>query len=199
MPADAEPTIPASAEALTLGPTDREAVFVLAVDPEVPQMAPLMAPKRLNGHAGQTIAGLLGLEADQEGEVELINPADLEGIGLAGYLVEGLGLDAARVAGDRQQLEALSAPVILLRGRVAGLEERVLPLPRGLSLVGRYGTTYTPIGLAPLSARAATGVLPPVPGPLPTGGRLPRSWQLILIIGGLALLGALFWLALSLL
>ncbi|WP_010141012.1 hypothetical protein [Oceanicola sp. S124] len=194
-----DPVIPASAEVLTLGPTDREAVFVLAVDPETPQMAPLLAPKRLNGHAGQTVAGILGLTPDQEGEVELVNPADLEGIGLAGYLIEGLGLDATGIAGDRDRLEALTAPVVLLRGRVAGLEDRVLPLPRGLSLVGRYGTTYTPIGLAPLSARAATGTLPPVTGPLPTGGRLSRPWQLVLIIGGLALLGALFWLALSLL
>ncbi|MBR9764087.1 MAG: hypothetical protein GYB53_11330 [Rhodobacteraceae bacterium] len=194
-----DPVIPASAEVLTLGPTDREAVFVLAVDPEAPKMAPLLAPKRLNGHAGQTLAGILGLSPEHEGEVELINPADLEGIGLSGYLIEGLGLDAARIAEDRDRLEALTAPVVVLRGRVAGLEDRVLPLPRGLTLIGRYGTTYTPIGLAPLSARAATGTLPPVPGPLPTGLRLSRPWQIALIVAAMALLGALFWLALSLL
>ncbi|PJE31807.1 hypothetical protein SAMN06297129_1835 [Pseudooceanicola antarcticus] len=197
MPADPETTIPASAEVLSLGPTDRDAVFVLAVDPEVPQMAPLLAPKRLNGQAGRTLAGLLGLSPEADGELELVNPEDLEGVGLAGYLVEGLGLDAAAVAGDRQRLEALTAPAVLVRGRIAGLEERVLPLPRGLSLVGRYGTTYTPIGLAPLSARAASGVLPPIPGALPTGWRLPRAWQVALFIFGMALLGALFWLALA--
>ena len=56
-----DPVIPASAEVLTMTPADRSAVYLLAVDPEAPQMAALLAPRRLNGETGATLATLLGL------------------------------------------------------------------------------------------------------------------------------------------
>lgn len=190
-------TGPAATGTLTIAPADRDAVFVLAVDPEAPSMAPLLAPKRLNGSAGATLAEKLGLGDDAADEVELINPADLEGVGLAHYLIEGMGLDPDPVRADRARLDALRAPVALLRGRVAQGEERVLPLPRGLTLLGRYGTGYKPIGLAPLSGRAATASAP-VPGPLPTASPLSRPAQVTLIILGIVLLGLILWMALAL-
>ncbi|MBY5973457.1 hypothetical protein KUV28_13940 [Ferrimonas balearica] len=194
-----DPVIPASAEVLTLTPADRSAVYLLAVDPEAPQMAALLAPRRLNGETGATLAALLGLPPEAEDELELVNPADLEGVGLSGYLTEGLGLDPEEVTPDRPRLDAVTAPVVLLRGRLTGLEDRVLPLPRGLSLLGRYDADYTPIGLGQIPTRTATaGTLPPPQGPLPGPFRLSRPWQITLILTGIVALGLLLWFALAL-
>lgn len=194
-----DPVIPASAEVLHLTPGDRAATYLLAVDPEAPQMAALLAPHRLNGETGATLAALLRLPPEAETDLELINPADLEGLGLAGYLTEGLGLDTAEVTPDRARLNAVTAPVIVLRGRLTGLEDRVLPLPRGTSLLGRYEASYAPIGLGQIPSRSATaGTLPPVSGPLPGPTRLSRPWQLAAILAGIVALGLLAWFALAL-
>ena len=98
---------------LTLTPADRSAVYLLAVDPEAPQMAALLAPRRLNGEDRRPpLAALLGLPPEAEDELELVNPADLEGVGLSGYLTEGMGLDPEEVTPDRARLDAVTAPVI---------------------------------------------------------------------------------------
>lgn len=187
-----------AAEVLCLVPADREAVFVLAVDPDAPRMTPLLTPRRLNGHTAATLTDLLGLAFDESPEVELLDPADLSGIGLSGYLDEGLGLDSRDIGPDAALLDSLTAPVVLLRGRLAGTRERRLTLPPGLTLIGRYGTRPAPIGLAPLPARAvATGTLPPPQVMMPAPVRVPRPWQVTLLLAGLTLLGLFLWLALA--
>ncbi|KAA2314583.1 hypothetical protein DL237_07410 [Pseudooceanicola sediminis] len=168
---------------LTVSPADRDAIYVLATDPEAPEVAAIMSPKRLNGSAGRTAASLLGLSDDMAGEVELVNPADLEGIGLSGYLTQGLGLNEEAVGRDKMNLDALRSPVILLRGRLAEAGESRILLPRGISYVGKYLLTRTEVGMMPLTAQSASGVIPPVL----TGATAPmprsKAWIASLVIG----------------
>ncbi|QPM90722.1 hypothetical protein [Pseudooceanicola algae] len=184
-------------EKLGLQPADRDAVFVLAADPEAPAMAALLAPERLEGGTGPTLARLLGLPETEAGAVDLINPSDLEGVGLATYLIDGMGLEAKSVNADRATLEALQGPVVLLRPRFLEGEPRILQMSRGLSLVGRYDAPRQPIGLTPLRAVAASGIGGPTS--VPPAGPTPRSmaWLAMLVLGigmVLALLALGLWL-----
>lgn len=173
----------AGTDVLKLQPTDRDAVFVIATDPEAPEMAALLSPRRLNGAAGATAADLLGLPDDQAKQVELINPEDLTGIGLAAYLTDGMGLNAAAVTQDKSSLNALQGPVVLLRGRVSEGRNQDVVLPRGMSLMGRYEAERSAIGLAPLHSIAASGI--GAPAAVPPMGPTPRSraWIASLVLG----------------
>ncbi|QOL82910.1 hypothetical protein [Pseudooceanicola spongiae] len=168
---------------LTVRPADRDAVYVLATDPEAPEVAAIMAPKRLNGSAGRTTASLLGLSEDHAGEVELVNPADLEGLGLSAYLTQGLGLNEEAVGRDRQNLDALRSPVILVRGRLAEAGDSEITLPRGVSYIGKYLLNRTEVGMMPLAAQSAVGVIPPVMTPPMAPMPRNKAWVASLTIG----------------
>ena len=184
-------------ETLTLLPTDREAVFVIATDPEAPEMAALIAPKRLNGQAGATVAAMLGLPEDKAQDLELVNPEDLSGIGLSRYLTEGVGLSERSIAPDRDSLDALAAPVVLLRGRLAEGQNQALPLPRGMNLVGRYETDRSEIGLAGLSSVSVSGIGAPAAVPPMAPSPRTRAWLAAFVLGLgviLALIALALWL-----
>lgn len=168
---------------LTVSPADRDAIYVLATDPEAPEVAALMSPKRLNGAAGRTAASLLGLSDEHAGEVELVNPSDLEGLGLSAYLTQGLGLNEEAVGRDRLNLDALRSPVILLRGRLAEGGESLITLPRGVSYIGKYLLTRTEVGMMPLISPSATGVIPPVMTPQSMPMPRNKAWVASLVIG----------------
>ena len=142
-----------------------------------------MAPKRLNGSAGRTAASLLGLSDLQSAEVELINPADLEGVGLSAYLTQGLGLNEEAVGRDRLNLAALRSPVILVRGRLAEGGESQITLPRGVSYVGKYLLTRTEVGMMPLTATPSAGAIPPVMSPPVAPMPRNKAWVASLVVG----------------
>lgn len=190
--------MPETSETLTLMPGDREAVFVLAGDPDAPGMAQLLpAPGDALLPQEQAIA-VLNLPAEAKPYVELINPADLTGLGLSHYLVEGLGLREEDIAPDWDRLEAIKGPVLLVQGRLAGKEGRRLELPDGLTLIGRYGPDSQPLDMMPLPAQAATGTLQPVTSGQIAPAPRSRAW-LVTLISGVAVLLVLLVIALLLL
>lgn len=128
--------------------------------------------------------------------VELFEVADLSGIGLSGYLTEGLGVPEPALARDRLRLDSLTGPVLILLSRALhGREVTLTPDPR-LTLVGTYVEDRPPVHFEPLPTAAATGTLTPDLPPDPTPQR-PTSAFLLLGLALVLVAVVALWLALG--
>ena len=128
------------------------------------------------------LAALLGVEALDAAGVEVFDLADLAGLGLAAYLVEGNGAAEAQIAADRDQLDALTGAVLILHSAAfGGRATRLHPDPR-LHLIGTYGEDLPPVRFEPLPDAAAKGLLPQGRPAATDTGRAARITVAILLI-----------------
>ena len=105
-------------------------------------------------------AVLLGLPGLEPVRFDLIELADLEGVGLTRYLIEGSGGSEGQIAADRGVLDGLAGFVLILRSPNDGVPAAVLrPDPR-LRLIGFYTEDVPPVTFEPLPEVAAEGLLP---------------------------------------
>ncbi|WP_428926511.1 hypothetical protein [Marinibacterium sp. SX1] len=80
----------------------------------------------------------LGKYPDDPSRVEVFPVSNLDGLGLAGYLVEGCGVPEAQVAPDRARLDALGGHVLLLFSRAYAEGGVTLEPEPALTLIGTY-------------------------------------------------------------
>lgn len=101
-------------------------VFVADADPDA-------------GNAPMTndeAAKLLGGKVDPA-KVEVVPAGSLTGMGLSGYLVEGYGIDAGDIEGDRAMLDGLDGQIVLVPSSATGGAATLDPQPP-LRFVGLY-------------------------------------------------------------
>ena len=128
--------------------------------------------------------------------VEIFDVADLSGVGLSGYLTEGLGVPEAALARDRLRLDSLTGPVLILLSRALHGREVTLTTDPRLTLVGTYVEDRPPVHFEPLPTAAATGTLTPNLPPDPTPQR-PTSAFLLLGLALVLVAVVALWLALG--
>ena len=110
---------------------------------------------------------LLGATALKAGHIEHFPASDLAGVGLPGYLVEGLGVDAADIAPDRAQLDAADTHIVILPGAAFNGVEQTLDPSLPLRHLGTYQQIQTVQRLVPLPMADTDSVIPPTPGMAP--------------------------------
>ena len=140
-------------------------------------------------------AALLGDPDLDPAFIELFDLADLTGVGLPGYLTEGLGVPEAALAADRARLEALTGPVLILMSKALHGRAANLTLDPRVTLVGTYTEARSPVHFEPLPSAAAEGTLTPALPPDRTPQRPPQAFRLLGAALALSALVAL-WLAL---
>ena len=172
---------------LSIPAHDRDGVRVFAAR---------LTPDELQSDKSRLVANLLGDPDLDPAYIEIFDLAELSGVGLAGYLTEGLGVPAPALAADRARLEALKGPVLILLSKALhGRKVTLTPDPR-LTLVGTYAEDRPLVHFEPLPTTAAKGFLTPgLPSNL-----TPQSPTLAFLLLGLALAlvaGVALWLALG--
>lgn len=149
-----------------------------------------LSPEAMQRDKAGLVAELLADPHLDPAHVELFDTADLAGIGLAGYLAEGLGVSEAALAPDRARLEAVTGPVLVLHSRALhGRAVTLAPDPR-LALIASYTEDRPEVQFEPLPLEAAKGRLT-APGPSSPAPRLPRGAMILgaaLLLAGLAAL-----------
>lgn len=151
---------------LHVAPDEREVVRVFALDMP-PDRAAAFTSERATGPA--PLQDALGATVLAGAHVESFAASDLTGIGLAGYLVEGLGIDAADIAPDRATLDNAGAHIVIVHSAAfGGTEQRLTPKPP-LRHLGTYQQVQTEQRLVPLPGQPMEPGLPPDPkvGPAP--------------------------------
>lgn len=172
---------------LTIPAHDRDGVRVFTAR---------LPPDDLKRDKARLAAELLG-DADLDPAfVEIFDLADLSGLGLPGYLAEGLGVPDSALAADRARLGAVTGPVLILLSKALhGRAVTLIPDPR-LTLVGSYVEEHPAVHFEPLPTAAAEGILTPV---LPPDRTPQRPMAAFVFLGAALALVALvaLWLALG--
>lgn len=135
---------------LTIPAGERQVLRVFALDLPREQALELIGQP-------DVLAGLLGVAVDPAG-IEVFDVADLAGVGLVTYLIEGDGAAEAQIAADRARLAALSGFVMIVRSQAFAGHAAELRLDACLTPIGRYGEDVPVVQFEPLPNAAAVGL-----------------------------------------
>ncbi|MFM7333350.1 MAG: hypothetical protein ACKO1H_02890 [Tabrizicola sp.] len=170
---------------LTIPAHDRLGVRVFAAK---------LTPEDLQRDKARLAEALLGDPDLDPAFIEIFEVADLSGVGLSGYLSDGLGVPDAALARDRARLDALEGPVLILLSRALHGREVTLTLDPRLSLVATYAEERPPVHFEPLPSVSAQSTLspdlPPDRSPKRPGSAFIMLWIALVLTAATAL-----WLA----
>lgn len=177
--------------ALHVPAQEREVIRVLALDLAGAE-AEALAQEVPNG-APSDLAAALGVAHLDRTHVEIFPTADLKGVGLTGYLAEGLGIAPETLEPDRAVLEAETGYVVVVHSAAfAGAETLLSPEPP-LRYLGTYPLAQT----APPAYTAPAPLDDTTTEPQPrrrAPARMPRALGLLGLLGAavIALIVAYF-------
>lgn len=126
-------------------------------------------PVTENG-AGWPLRVALGADHLDPAHIEHFPASDLAGVGLPGYLTEGMGLDAGEVEAARDRLEAVTGDVVILRPAAFGGKAQVLTPEAPLTHAGSFDPDRPATTMERLHSPSAEGQIltgayaPPAPG-----------------------------------
>ncbi|WP_306152476.1 hypothetical protein [Roseovarius sp. MMSF_3281] len=108
----------------------------------------------------------LGVEYLDSDFIELFDVANLEGLGLPQYMIDGLGVAEADVEEDRARLEAIRGKILVVVSSAFGGFAGTLTPKSPLRWIGTYTEETAPVSFKPLPSESAKGT---------TGGKAPPS------------------------
>ena len=177
-----------------LSVTEREfgTIRVFSVDIEPAEMRRLLDPKPDMMPTGAALGGLLGLDWIDPDHADLFDVADLDDLGLLGFLEQGAGISEDELTAHRAQLEALEGVVLIVYAKgFMGKAVELKPQPRVTPIVC-LKEVKSAIEFQPLQSKSAEGDIAPASVP-------QSNPHLTLIIAILALpillliVGAVLW------
>lgn len=135
----------------------------------------------------------LGVDRLNMDFVELFPVSTLEGVGLAGYMIDGLGVAEAEVTEDRARLEAVKGPVLIVLSSAFGGHAATLTPKPPLRWVGTYTEDRAPVSFKPLPSDSAKGNMggKPPPSDAAMSGRVASIALLVLFL----LVAVVVWVA----
>lgn len=128
--------------------------------------------------------------------VELFDVADLEDLGLAGYMRQGLGVAPHEIKDMRLQIDALAGPVLIVLSKAFGGEEQVLHPKNPLRWIGTFHEETADVQFKPLKSDAAKGAIPAPPPETKTNPHLTLLTAILALPVIVGLLALLLWLVL---
>lgn len=188
---------------LSIPAEERGVVRVFAVNLPEAQVASMLreaeAPATALGELPEVpaAADLLGWPDLDTRHAELFAVKDLTGLGLTGYLTEGLGLEHDQIAPDHARLSALDGYVLLVMSRAFRGQDVTVHVPDALTLIGSYKEKFAPVTFEPLPGATGQATLTgPAPAQTPDQARrvlrvaaLAALILMLLAIGLVAILG----------
>ena len=100
----------------------------------------------------------LGVEDLNEEFVELFALSTLDGVGLAGYLIDGLGVAEADVAPYRSRLNGMSGHVLIVLSRAFGGRAATITPTAPLKWIGTYTEEGASVKFEPLPSKGAPAI-----------------------------------------
>jgi len=126
--------------------------------------------------------------------VELFALGNLDGLGLAGYLTDGLGVAEADVKPYASRLNAMTGFVLIVLSKAFGGQEATIKPTAPLKWIGTYTEEGASISFEPLTSEAATGTLSEAaPKPPKSDARVGGMIAMYALIAMFAFVGLIIW------
>ncbi len=138
----------------------------------------------------------LGVEDLNEEFVELFALSTLDGVGLAGYLIDGLGVAEADVAPYRSRLNGMSGHVLIVLSRAFGGRAATITPTAPLKWIGTYTEEGASVKFEPLPSKGAEGAVTGSPAKAPkSDARIGGMIAMYALIAMFALVALMIWVA----
>ncbi len=137
----------------------------------------------------------LGVASLEPQYTELFPVSDLKGVGLSGYMSEGLGIADAEL--DKARLDALKGHVLIVLSAAFGGEALTLTPKAPLRWIGTYTEERAPVQFEPLPDAAAQGQIAPDGRKRPSDAAMSGRVAMIALLVIFALTGLMIWIAAS--
>lgn len=127
----------------------------------------------------------LGAERLDAEHLELFEVSAMEGFGLAGYLREGMGVEAGQIDEMRPQLAAIKGAALVIRSRAFCDEAQTLQPRAPLRYIGSFTEPDSNVNFEPLPDESAKGSVPTrakKPSDAAMSGRVAMVALLVLFI-----------------
>ena len=176
---------------------ERGTVRLFTVDLDAPRIAALRAADDEDESPGlrDTLQTALGASALDPDHVELFDVGDLSGLGLSGYLTEGLGVAEADVMRDRTRLDALRGHVLVVLSRAFEGEAQTLRTRAPLRWMGTWQEERPPVSFDPLPDESARGEATPARRKPVSDAAMSGRIAMLVLVFLFALTGLLIWIA----
>lgn len=166
--------------ALTIAKGERGLIRLFTLDMPKEQV------KFLQNEPG-ALEQVLGSELLDRDHVDIFDVADLDELGLSGYLIEGCGVPGANITDIRDDLDAIEGFVLVLRSRAFGDVAARLTPADAVRLVGQFSETPTDWSAQPLETESAKPFSAPQ-GETTGKERFPWGrliWPAVIVVGAL--------------
>jgi hypothetical protein len=128
--------------------------------------------------------------------VELFALSNLEWVGLAGYLTDGLGVAAEDVKPNASRLNAMSGQVLIVLSQAFGGFETTITPTAPLKWIGTYTEEDANVKFEPLPSEGAKGTAEaPTGRPPKSDARVGGMIAMYALIAMFAFVGLLIWVA----
>jgi hypothetical protein len=180
-------------ESFQIKATERGVVRIFMVNLTANQIAALNDATQ-DDEAPAAIKQALGVTQLDNKFIELFPLGNLEGVGLAGYLTDGLGVSKADVAPHASRLNGMTGQVLIVLSAAFGGKEATLTPTAPLKWIGTYLEEGANMAFEPLVSDAAKGTLDTKPTkPAKSDARVGGMIAMYALIAMFAFVGLLIW------
>lgn len=128
--------------------------------------------------------------------VEFFDIAILEEMGLAGYMVQGLGVAKSDIQDARSQIEPLTGHVLIVLSKAFAGTEQTLTPRAPLRWIGTFKEDGAPVQFQPIKSTAAKGHIGETSAPTPSNPHLTIFAAIVALPLVIGLLALILWLIL---
>ena len=180
-------------ESFRINATEHGVIRIFMVNLAANQIAAFTEAAQ-DGDAPAPITRALGVTNLDSDFIELFPLSNLEGVGLAGYLTDGLGVSKADVAPHASRLNGMTGQVlIVLSSAFGGIETTITPTAP-LKWIGTYTEEGASMQFEPLVSEAAAGTLDkPAGKPPKSDARVGGMIATYALIAMFAFVGLMIW------
>ena len=180
------------AELLQVEAGERGTLRIFSIEMEAAERRKILAPKADTAPTGAALGALLGVDWIDPDHADLFDVAELDDLGLIGFLTQGAGVSADDLSDHRTQLDSLEGTILIVYARGFTGEATVLDPAPNVTPVLILNEAQSTIQFEPLQSAAAEGQLT-------QNTPAPKSPHLTLLVAILALpilaliIGAVLW------
>lgn len=127
--------------------------------------------------------------------IELFPISNLTGLGLPGYMTEGLGIAEKDVEGDLARLSSLDGHILIVLSSAFGGFAQTLSPRAPLRWIGTYAEETAPVQFEPLPSEAAQGNVNTETKPGPSNAAMSGRVAMVALLVLAALVAVMIWIA----